>query len=250
MLLMLLACDPVADLTPPPAPSLALQAATEMPLRPPNITVVADASFTPTVTIVLSPTATATETRAPTHTPTTTPNPTSTKSPTPTITITPEAAAVQYFFPVQPPEVASYSQGHHDYPATDIFAPAGSDFVAVTSGRIDFVSYADTWDPEVDDPATRGGLSVAIVGSDGIRYYGSHLSEIAIGIEPGLAVAAGQLLGRIGSSGNARFVPSHLHFGISHPTFAEDWFVRRGELDPYPYLIAWASGETLTPVLP
>ena len=54
-----------------------------------------------------------------------------------------------YYFPVQPPEVAAYSGYHHDYPATDIFAPTGSTFVAVTDGVIDELRTDDPWDPAV-----------------------------------------------------------------------------------------------------
>lgn len=157
--------------------------------------------------------------------------------------------ALVYVFPIQPPGVARYKPGHHDYPATDILAPAGSAFVAVTGGVVDFVSREDHWDPNTDDPATRGGLSVAIVGGDGVRYYGSHLSAIAPDIAPGVRVNAGQLLGYVGNSGNARFVVPHLHFGISHPTYPEDWRVRRGEIDPYPYLQVWVSGEMIMPTI-
>lgn len=155
-----------------------------------------------------------------------------------------------YVFPVQPPEVAIYWQGHHDYPATDVFAPQGSPFVAVTSGVVDFVSREDRWDPTADDPATRGGLAVAIIGEDGVRYYGSHLSGVAENIVPGAWVNAGQALGYVGNTGNARNVAPHLHFGISHPTFPEDWEVRRGEIDPYPYLSAWQAGEHVVPAFP
>jgi murein DD-endopeptidase MepM/ murein hydrolase activator NlpD len=62
-------------------------------------------------------------------------------------------------------------------------------------------------------------------------------------------VSAGQLLGYVGASGNAEGKESHLHFGISHPTFPDDWKTRRGEIDPFPYLKAWESGVNLTPLL-
>lgn len=122
-------------------------------------------------------------------------------------------------------------------------------FVAVTSGVVDFVRYVDTWDPAVDNPDTRGGLAVSIIGDDGVRYYGSHLAAIAPEIYPGARVFSGQLLGTIGKTGNARSTSPHVHFGISHPTYAEDWEVRRGEIDPYPYLQAWLNGEALAPDL-
>jgi len=157
-----------------------------------------------------------------------------------------------YVFPVQPSNVVDFAEGvaSHGYPATDIFAPEGIKFVAVTDGVVDFVSYEDRWNPEHDDPALRGGLSVAIIGDDGVRYYGSHLSAIKHGISPGVRVVAGQVLGYVGHTGDARTTPSHLHFGISRPTYPEDWHARRGEVDPFPILVAWLDGHNVTPPLP
>jgi murein DD-endopeptidase MepM/ murein hydrolase activator NlpD len=146
-------------------------------------------------------------------------------------------------------DVASYQCGHHDYPAIDIAAPIGSQFLAVTSGIVDFVTHIDEWDGAVDDPVTRGGLAVAIVGDDGVRYYGSHLSSVEGGIKPGVRVVTGQVLGLTGDSGNAVGTTPHLHFGISHPTTPDDWIVRRGEIDPCEYVQAWANGIMLTPDL-
>jgi murein DD-endopeptidase MepM/ murein hydrolase activator NlpD len=177
-----------------------------------------------------------------------------TDSPARVMTPVPEATPFYetYLFPIQPAIMADFSQGvaSHGYPATDIFAPEGVDFIAVTKGIVNFVSYEDRWDPEQDDPALRGGLSVAIIGVDGVRYYGSHLSSIAVGISPGVSVTAGQVLGYIGHSGNARNTESHLHFGISRPSFPEDWRVRRGQVDPFPFLVAWRNGISVTPPLP
>ena len=155
-----------------------------------------------------------------------------------------------YHFPVQPASVTSYGPYHHDYPATDIFCPVGSRFVAPIGGIVDYVTTVDRWDPKVDGPATRGGLSVAIIGDDGVRYYGAHLSAIAAGIEVGSVVEAGQLLGLTGKTGDARFVSPHLHFGISHPTTPDDWAARRGEVSPYKYLQAWQAGKSLAPQVP
>ena len=192
------------------------------------------------------PGASTTDDAAPTTTSTvpTTTEPATTSAPSTT------SPAPRYVFPLRPAEAAGYSQGHHDYPATDILTPVGTEFLAPTSGTVDWVSRTDPWDPAVDDPASRGGLSVAIVGDDGVRYYGSHLSEVTAGLEPGARVEAGDVLGRTGRSGNAAGTDPHLHFGISHPTTPEDWRVRRGEVDPFPYLGAWGSGEDITPSLP
>lgn len=67
----------------------------------------------------------------------------------------------------------------------------------------------------------RGGLSISVIGSGGVRYYGLHLSKIETGIASGVAVVAGQKLGEIGSSGSARGTAPHLNFGISWPTEKE-----------------------------
>lgn len=156
----------------------------------------------------------------------------------------------QYYFPVQPPAIARYAKVHHDYPATDIFVPVGSIVVAVTSGVVDEVSCVDLWDPKTNDGAQRGGLWVTIIGDDGIRYHTSHLSKVLDGIEPGVRVTAGQRIGLSGKTGNARTTPAHVHFGISRPTFAGDWKVRRGQVNPFVYLNAWKRGTDTKPVLP
>lgn len=193
----------------------------------------------------LASTVTSTATALP-PTETLAPSPRPSLTPSPTLTPIPRV----YVFPVQPLKWVDYGPGHSGYPATDIFVPEGSRFLAVTGGVVDFVSPEDLWSPEVDDPATRGGRSVAILGDDGVRYYGSHLSQVAEGIAPGVRVEAGQLLGLTGHSGNARNTDPHVHFAISAPTFPEDWKTRRGQVDPYPYLQAWERGENLTPRLP
>lgn len=181
---------------------------------------------------------------------TTTLPPTTTMTTAPPATTTTLPAELIHVFPLDPPEAGSYSPGGHAYLATDIFAPTGTAFVAVTSGVIQGVSRTDKWDPDVNDGANRGGLFVSLLGDDGVRYYGSHLSAVAAGIEAGVRVEAGQLLGNVGVSGSARDTPPHLHFGISRPTPLDDWEVRRGEVDPVPFLDAWLAGDgTATPSL-
>jgi len=186
----------------------------------------------------------------PTATPT--PQPTSTFVPTftPGPTLEPWiASGRRYYFPVQPPAGAVYANEHHDYPATDIFAPIGSVVVAVTDGVVDEVSRVDQWEARTNDGAYRGGLWVTIVGDDGVRYHTSHLSSVEPDIAAGARVYAGQIIGRSGHTGNATLTPPHVHFGISHPTFPGDWAIRRGEVWPYEYLKAWTRGEDVTPAL-
>jgi murein DD-endopeptidase MepM/ murein hydrolase activator NlpD len=162
----------------------------------------------------------------------------------------PARTPARYVFPVQP--VAScnvhYGHFHHDYPATDIFSRKGCRFVAPTDGVVTEVSRVDRWSPATDRGADRGGRSVAMVGDDGVRYYGSHLLRVEDAIVPGTRVRAGQLLGLIDNSGDARFVPTHLHFGISWPTRDGVWWVRRGMVYPWPFLDSWRAGGDRSPV--
>ena len=155
-------------------------------------------------------------------------------------------AAPIYIFPVAGCEV-NYARAHHDYPATDILAKKGCAFVAPIDGVIDEVNRVDTWSGKVNAGITRGGLSVSLIGVDGVRYYGSHLKSIYKTIEPGLVVKAGQRLGSVGSTGSARGTSPHLHFGISWPTPADTWWVRRGAVLPWKYLDAWKAGKDLSP---
>ena len=155
-------------------------------------------------------------------------------------------AAPIYIFPVAGCEV-NYARAHHDYPATDILAKKGCAFVAPIDGVIDEVNRVDTWSGKVNAGITRGGLSVSLIGVDGVRYYGSHLNSIYKTIEPGLVVKAGQRLGSVGSTGSARGTSPHLHFGISWPTPADTWWVRRGAVLPWKYLDAWKAGKDLSP---
>lgn len=154
-----------------------------------------------------------------------------------------------HVFPLQPQEPASYGEVHHDYPAADIAAPLGTKFVAVTDGVIDELRRDDLYLLDPSDGGKLGGRYVSIIGVDGVRYYGSHLHEVVPGLEAGDCVGAGQLLGYVGTSGNAAGTPPHLHFGISYPTHPGDWIVRRGVVCPQPYLDAWKAGIDMTPIV-
>src|SRR4051795_13112206 len=170
-------------------------------------------------------------------------------SPRPTPVRRPTSArprAERYVYPVQRCG-STYSTSHHDYPASDIFTQKGCAFVSVTSGRVDEVSSTDRWDPQVDSGASRGGRSVSVVGDDGVRYYGSPLLRIGPGIRPGARVRAGQLLGLIDNSGDAKYTATHVHFGLSWPTRSGLWWIRRGEVWPQRYLAAWRAGRNLSP---
>lgn len=157
-------------------------------------------------------------------------------------------AEVRHVFPVRAGD-ASYHPTHSVYPATDIFADCGAPVVAVTDGSVLEVSRVDRFDPGGLRGPFNGGLSVAVLGDDGVRYYGSHLTEVAAGLDPGVRVVAGQHLGTVGRTGNANNV-CHLHFGISPPCLGKDgWWIRRGVVWPAPYLDAWRRGVNRSPAV-
>ena len=156
------------------------------------------------------------------------------------------SAAPTYVFPVANC-TAKYGKYHHDYPATDIQAKKGCAFVAPIAGVVDEIISKDVWSGKTNKGEDRGGLSVSIIGTDGVRYYGSHLSVIETGIATGVAVVAGQKLGAVGATGSARGTAPHLHFGISWPTEKGIWWVRRGVLYPWKFLDAWKVGKDLSP---
>jgi len=168
------------------------------------------------------------------------------------VALTTATAAPIYTFPIAGCTV-KYGKYHHDYPATDIDAKKGCAFVAPITGVIDEVALVDKWSGKTNKGADRGGLSISIIGDDGNRYYGSHLSKIEANIVPGYKVATGEKLGEIGTSGSAKGTKPHLHFGISYPTDKGVWWIRRGvglekgKTSPWKYLQAWQVGKDLKP---
>ena len=99
---------------------------------------------------------------------------------------------------------------------TDIFAPRGTPVRSATAGVI-----ARQGDFGI------GGRHVWVIGPGGERHYYAHLDDWAPGLRPWRVVRAGDLLGFVGTTGNARGTPPHLHYGI----YAGD-----GAINPYPRL--------------
>jgi murein DD-endopeptidase MepM/ murein hydrolase activator NlpD len=186
-----------------------------------------------------APSAMATAEQPPTVAPT--PSPTAgSPSPSPTRT------DLRRVFPVRAGNVA-YHPTHSVYPGTDIFADCGEPVVAVTDGKILEVSRVDRYSRRGPQGPYNGGLSVSLLGDDGVRYYGSHLSALATGIDAGVRVRAGQQLGKVGHTGNANNV-CHLHFGLSPACRGhDDWWIRRGVVWPARYLDSWRKGGSRSP---
>jgi LysM repeat protein len=82
---------------------------------------------------------------------------------------------------------------------TDVFAARGTPVVAPVSGTLRLVQGAI------------GGNAFYIDGDDGNTYYGAHLD--AYRAAPG-RIDAGNLVGIVGNTGDARTTPTHLHFEL------------------------------------
>ena len=201
---------------------------------PPDTLPAAEPSDPPVSTVATSTIApTAPQVAAPTTSPATTVTPPSLPTGTP------------YGMPVEDFTHASYAHVHHDYPASDIFVRCGAIIVAPVNGTVLEARRVDSW-TKADNPATRGGKSIAILGDDGVRYYFAHLNSIDTPIEPGVRVAIGDHIGVMGKTGKAS--ACHLHFAISPPCPGKEWAVRRGVIWPWPYLDAWRKGIQTSPV--
>ncbi len=110
-------------------------------------------------------------------------------------------------------------QGRHD--GNDIIAPKGTPVVAVADGTIQRVTPIET---------SRGGISVWQLDEEGNSYFFAHLDGIVTGLSAGDPVRAGQRIGSVGNTGDARGGVHHLHFEI-HPGDGPS-------INPYPELRA------------
>ena len=112
---------------------------------------------------------------------------------------------------------------HH---ALDIMAKRGTPVVAVDDGRVVRVRRH-----------LLGGLTVYQYDpQEKYAYYYAHLDRYAKGLEEGRVLKRGDLIGYVGSSGNAPASAPHLHFAITEMDHQKRWF-RGKPVNPYPYLV-------------
>jgi len=82
-----------------------------------------------------------------------------------------------------------------------------------------------------------GGLTLhQLDGAKRRVYYYAHLQRYASGLAEGASVRRGQVIGYVGTSGNAPEQAPHLHFAVSSLSEGEAWW-KGTPLDPYDLLI-------------
>ena len=122
-----------------------------------------------------------------------------------------------YVFPVGGgPSVVSVAATHHDYPAADIAAPEGSPLFALADGIV-----TESF-PSGDG---RCGIGFQIQVADGKTFVYCHLSYLEPSVVPGTALAAGNPVGLVGSTGNSTGPHLHLQYvpATAYPQ-NEAWF--------------------------
>jgi murein DD-endopeptidase MepM/ murein hydrolase activator NlpD len=81
-----------------------------------------------------------------------------------------------------------------------------------------------------------GGITIyQFDATSSYAYYYAHLSRYAEGLQERAAVARGQVIGYVGTTGNAPPETPHLHFAIFQLTEQKRWW-QGTAIDPYPLL--------------
>ena len=116
--------------------------------------------------------------------------------------------------------------GSRRHAAMDILAPRGTPVVAATNGRV--VKLFDS---------QAGGLTIyeADATNRFVMLYG-HLDRYETGVREGMDVKQGQILGYVGSTGNASAETPHLHFAVARSADPGRWWGSGTPVNPYPLL--------------
>jgi murein DD-endopeptidase MepM/ murein hydrolase activator NlpD len=112
----------------------------------------------------------------------------------------------------------------------DIFAPRGTPILSATRGYVYRIGENNL-----------GGQTVSVIGAGGRVYYYAHLDRYAPGLEVGDRVNTRTVLGFVGTTGNARGTPPHLHFGV---------YTLTGAINPLPLLNDRAAPRVTTNARP
>ena len=112
--------------------------------------------------------------------------------------------------------------GDRPHEAVDILAPRNTPVLAVEAGTI-----AKLFDSKA------GGHTIYQFDPSGrLAYYYAHLEKYADGVHEGQVVAQGEVIGYVGTSGNAPPNTPHLHFAVFELDDSHRWWKGKA-LDPY-----------------
>ena len=102
----------------------------------------------------------------------------------------------------------------HTHEAIDIAAPRGTPVYAVDDGRLVKLF-----------TSVPGGLTIYQFDPDGrLAYYYAHLDRYADGLREGVALRRGDVVGYVGSTGNASADAPHLHFAVFRLGPEKQWW--------------------------
>jgi murein DD-endopeptidase MepM/ murein hydrolase activator NlpD len=117
------------------------------------------------------------------------------------------------------------SAGNRRHEAIDILAPRNTPVRAVENGTIARLFHSNA-----------GGITIyQFDPTERYSYYYAHLERYADGLKEGDRVQKGQILGYVGTSGNAPKGTPHLHFAIFRLTAEKRWW-EGTPIDPYDVL--------------
>lgn len=109
--------------------------------------------------------------------------------------------------------------------ALDIMAPKGTPVLAAGDGKVVKLFNSKP-----------GGLTVyQFDPGEKYAYYYAHLDRYADGIKEGMELKRGDLVGYVGSTGNAKAEAPHLHFAVVELTPEKQWW-KGTAVNPYPML--------------
>lgn len=115
--------------------------------------------------------------------------------------------------------------GGRVHEAIDIMAPRNTPVLAVEDGRVAKLF-----------TSKQGGLTLyQFDPSETYAYYYAHLESYADGIKEGMMLRRGQVVGYVGTSGNANPAGPHLHFAIFRLTPEKRWW-EGAPVNPFPVL--------------